>query len=353
MIKIKTILITFILLFIVACEKQQHSSTQETPISNNAVAIAYNSSSQPMIYSFNGLKADKTWQDVSSNSFAINPLNGAIKQLADVPGNAGRLASIAATVGNKVYIFGGYTVEADHSEVSTPEVYRFDPNQETYELVTQMPTPVDDSVALVYQDRYIYLVSGWHNDGNVSLVQILDTADMSWHLGTPYPGAPVFGHSAGILKNEMIISDGVKVLKVVDGKRHYGISDDNYLGSIDANDFRKINWQKLPMHPGPARYRMAAVASEKLGKAIFVGGSDNPYNFNGIGYNGIASEPVDLIFAYDFTTEKWQTLGAQKKPTMDHRGLLEIEQNFYIFGGMESDQKTTAKLYKIELDVSK
>lgn len=25
-----------------------------------------------------------------------------------------------------------------------------------------MPVPVDDSVALVYRDRYVYLVSGWH-----------------------------------------------------------------------------------------------------------------------------------------------------------------------------------------------
>jgi hypothetical protein len=38
-----------------------------------------------------------------------------------------------------------------------------------------MPVPVDDDISLPYQSRYIYLISGWHNDGNVNLVQLYDT----------------------------------------------------------------------------------------------------------------------------------------------------------------------------------
>ena len=50
--------------------------------------------------------------------------------------------------------------------------------------------PVEDAVLLVYLDRYIYLVSGWHDLGNVNLVQVLDTANGTWQQATPWPGAP-------------------------------------------------------------------------------------------------------------------------------------------------------------------
>ncbi len=339
------------LTFLSSCEDSTKKAQLTMPISNNAVAMAYNKIDQEyLLYSFNGLGANKDWKAVKSDAFSFNLLTNQSKQIQPVPGSNGRLASIAATVNNQIYIFGGYTVAEDHSEISTPEVYRFDPISEEYKLITKMPTPVDDSVALVYLDRFIYLISGWHNDGNVSLVQILDTKDMSWYQGTPYPGAPVFGHAAGIVNNQMIISDGVKVLNIVDGKRHYGISDDNYLGKINPNDFTQIEWTKLTMHPGKARYRMASTGSKTLNKVIFVGGSDNPYNFNGIGYNGTPSEPNDLIFAYDFTANNWQELGIQKTPSMDHRGLLEFNDKFYILGGILSKQKTTNKIQEIQLE---
>ncbi len=340
---------SLLLLFALSSCTVSPNNQLSEPISNNAVASA-NVKEQVFLYSFNGLKVGKTWKEVTSNGYKYNPVTGQADILKKVPGKAGRLASIAATVNNQIYIFGGYTVAEDHSEISTPEVYRFDPISEQYELISKMPTPVDDSVALVYLDRFIYLISGWHNDGNVSLVQILDTKDMSWYQGTPYPGAPVFGHAAGIVNNQMIISDGVKVLNIVDGKRHYGISDDNYLGKINPNDFTQIEWTKLTMHPGKARYRMASTGSKTLNKIIFVGGSDNPYNFNGIGYNGTPSEPNDLIFAYDFTTNNWQELGIQKTPSMDHRGLLELNDKFYILGGILSKQKTTNKIQEIQLE---
>lgn len=320
-------------------------------ISNNAVAKAKVEGTW-YLFSFNGLLEGKGWQDTSSKAFSTNLQTGESVRIKPVPsasGNdKGRLASIAATVSNKIYIFGGYTVETDHSEVSTPEVYRFDPQTSEYMLVTQMPTPVDDSVAFVFQDRYIYLVSGWHNDGNVDLVQILDTQDMSWHQGTSYPGAKVFGHAGGIIGNKMLISDGVKVIKVIDGKRQYGISDDNYVGEIDKNDFTKISWNKIAKHPTPAKYRMASVGSKALNKVVFVGGSENPYNYNGIGYNGIASEPSSVIMTYDFLQDSWQTfeLEDKAKASMDHRGLLEVGDEFFIVGGMKKNQTSLKVITK-------
>lgn len=43
-------------------------------------------------------------------------------------------------------------------------------------------------------------------------------------------------------------------------------------------------------HPGAPLYRAAGGAS--AGLALFVGGSDNPYNYTGVGYDGVPAEPL-------------------------------------------------------------
>jgi hypothetical protein len=68
------------------------------------------------------------------------------------------------------YVFGGYTVIKEHSEMSVPDVYAYHVLEDHYKALTFMPVPVADSIALPYQNRYIYLISGWHNDGDVNLV---------------------------------------------------------------------------------------------------------------------------------------------------------------------------------------
>jgi len=42
---------------------------------------------------------------------------------------------------------------------------------------------------------------------------------------------------------------------------------------------------KLPGHPGMRANRIAAGASPKDDRIYFTGGHDNPYNYNGNGYN--------------------------------------------------------------------
>ncbi len=80
------------------------------------------------------------------------------------------------------------------------------------------------------------------------------------------------------------------------------------MGKIDHHDLTKIQWTKLPNHPGTARYRIAAGGSEKDQKIYFSGGTDNPYNYNGIGYNGEPAEPSPVTFAFNLRTSKWETI---------------------------------------------
>ncbi len=310
----------------------------EQAVSNNAVALVSTGQGN-YLYSFLGLGSGKTWQDISSAGFVLNPGAGTWTELTPVPGTAGRLAASAVSLAGAAWLFGGYTVAADGSERSTAAVYRIRPGESQLQWVTDMPVPVEDSVVLAYQDRYVYLVSGWHDLGNVNLVQVFDTKTGDWAQATPWPGAPVFGHAGGINEGRLIVCDGVRIqYPADDSPREFLPSDECWLGKIDSQNHRRINWRKLPPHPGAARYRMAATGdNNKL--VLFAGGSVNPYNFNGIGYNGIAAETEDSVFSYSFESNGWQTHGHLPKGTMDHRGLPFSGGWYYLIGGMRAEQK--------------
>ncbi len=305
------------------------------PLTNNAVASLV-IAGQPYLYSFSGLGPGKTFADISSAAYDYNLATKSWRRLPDVPGGKNRLASIAVGLGSRIYIFGGYTVSSDGGEISTPEVYTYDPANNEYEFLAPIPVAVDDTVAIPFADHLIYLISGWHDDGNVDLVQIYDVTTNSWSIGTPFPGMPVFGHAGGIIENCMVIADGVGVLGEKNGRRIFGIINDVWKGCIDPDDPTKITWVSLGKHPGAGRYRMAAVGAKN--QVIFAGGSDNPYNFNGIGYNGEPSEPSDEVFAFEFEAGIFRELGTKPLATMDHRGLLKIGDRYITLGGMTRGQ---------------
>jgi hypothetical protein len=77
----------------------------------------------------------------------------------------------------------------------------------------------------------------------------------------------------------------------------------------------------------------------------FSGGSANPYNFNGIGYNGEPSEPSRYTFAFNLRSGKWETLNADTSdPTMDHRGLFVLPEGLILAGGMAKGQQVTPQV---------
>ena len=122
--------------------------------SNNAVAIA-SAAGQPTLYSFNGLRAGKSHTDVSKQAFACPLAPSACEQIADVPVPEGRLASSAITLQNQIYLFGGYSVAEDGTEISTPEVFAYDPTKRVYIKRADMPTPVDDATGVGISARLI------------------------------------------------------------------------------------------------------------------------------------------------------------------------------------------------------
>ena len=318
-------------------------------VSNNAVTLV-STNNGIYLYSFLGLRSGKSWQDISSGAAVLEPGEKEWTELSPVAGESGRLAASAVSVGGAAWLFGGYTVAVDGSEKSIAGVYRIRPGESDSQWVTDMPVPVEDAVLLAYQDRYIYLVSGWHDLGNVNLVQVLDSRTMQWSQATPWPGAPVFGHSGGISAAQMLVCDGVRIqYPADDSPRKFLPSNECWMGKIDGENHRRIHWQSIPAHPGVARYRMAVTGDDK-NRVVFAGGASNPYNFNGIGYNGVAADGEASVFSYSFSSGDWQQHGNLPTATMDHRGLPYAHGWYYMIGGMQDKQTVVSGVYRFKID---
>ncbi len=333
--------------FIGAFNDSSRFTVMPDKVTNNAVTqVSING--EHYLLSFSGLGENKTYQAVHNKAYAYNIKNNKWQRISPVPLSrnnlaltnnlVGRLASVATAIKDTAYIFGGYTVAKDHTEVSVADVYSYNVRTDNYTLLAPMPVPVDDSVALTYQQKYIYLVSGWHNSGNVNLVQLYNSKTNQWQQATPYPGKPVFGHAGGIVNNKMLICDGVAIQVHENTRRNYQDEAACYLGTIDEKQPSKIDWRVIKHPTNRARYRMAATGIEDKQQIVFVGGSENPYNYNGIGYNGKPSQPSNEVWFYDFPQQIWQ-IKSSETATMDHRGLLLIKDQLLTLGGMTANQK--------------
>jgi len=312
-------------------------------LSNNAVT-SLTVDGRQYVVSFLGLERGKTYTDTSSRTFVLDSDSGQWAESKPVPGEAGRLAGVAVSIGSLAYVFGGYSVDAEGAEVSAPWTHSFDPVSGEFTEKTAMPVPVDDAVAVTFNDRYVYLISGWHDLGNVNLVQRYDTQNDAWIQATPIPGQPVFGHAGGIVGNRIVYCDGVAINSYADKARDYGAVDQCYMGIIDTGDSRRIDWRSIDAHPGASRYRMAATGIAEKSAVMFVGGTDNPYNYNGLGYDGNPSEPVTGALFFDVNSLGWQHLAMDGDITMDHRGLVAYGEGWLTVGGMTSGQAVTDKV---------
>lgn len=319
------------------------------PVSNNAVA-SLEFKTRTLLFSFMGIGAKKTWADITRDSYVYDPLAREWAALPPVPGSKGRIAAAAVGLADHVYLFGGYTVDEKGNEASTANVDVYtpsteDPTKGIWSKGTAIPVPVDDSVAIPYWDRYIILISGWHDTDNVADVQVYDTVRNSWQRSNPIHGTPVFGHAGGISGNTIIYCGGA-FKNPHGGKPRYIASEECWKGTVHLADTVEIEWSAIPAHPGLATYRMAAGGHKKW--VVFAGGTSNPYNYNGIGYDERPSQPSRFVFAWNTKTNEWETWPEMPVPTMDHRGLVPTGEGLAIIGGMEAGQKVTSRVAVLE-----
>ena len=315
----------------------------------NQVVLSAKIRNKTYITSFTGLGTSKQQSSIHNKVWQLTLGDSAWQSMSPVPAakaNSGRLGMTGVALEQNFYLFGGYSVAPDGKEVTQADSYRYSPVSGLYSKIPDVPVAVDDSVALTYAGRYIYLVSGWHNEGNVNLVQVFDSFSQRWFQATPFPGRAVFGHAGAIVDNVLVICDGVATRWSDAGERSYEAVAACYRGDIDAKNPNQIRWQAIPHPTGKARYRQAAIGlkdKNNTGHLLFVGGSTTPYNYNGVGYDGTLAEPSQQIWQYSLSSKQW-TQQQSPTPVMDLRNLLLIDNQIYSLGGMQSGQKVSATL---------
>ncbi len=318
------------------------------PVSNNAVAST-NIRGKTYIASFMGIGPGKQHADIHSKVFMHTLGEFGWQTLPPVPSQqklSGRIAASAVALNNNFFVFGGFSVHADGSTQTATDSYRLDPVTRRYTKLNDMPVPVDNAVALAYQNRYIYLVSGWSDHGNVNLVQLFDNFTQRWSQATPFPGKPVSGLAGAMVDNQMLLCDGVALQYHADKKRELKAAAACYLGTVGSNA-NQIDWQPIAHPTGSARYRMAGINTKVDGKEmmVFIGGSTEPYSYNGIGYNGTPAEPDSKIWVFSAEEKRWLK-AADTTAVMDLRSLVDINGEVYSAGGMTNSQQVSSKLIK-------
>ena len=313
------------------------------PVANNAVALL-KYRGEWLLFSFMGVGSKKTWEGVTNAAYYLDPDWDKWYPLRPVPGTAGRIAASAVGARDHVFLLGGYVVDAQDREMVVPDVNVYEPLTERWLRGDDLPVAVAGSVVGVYRDRYIYVVGGISNAGIAPDVQVYDSEKSKWLRATTLPGTPVFGHAGALLDDTIVYVDGAYKNPPRPSRSSSPRTSVGWARSI-ATTLRKIEWSKLPSHPGTARFGIAAGASEKDRKVYFTGGSDAPHDYAGVGFDGKPAEPSPTTFAFDLRSGKWEMVNDNTpNPTMDSRGILAIRAGLVIAGGMRKGQQPAKQL---------
>jgi N-acetylneuraminic acid mutarotase len=343
------VLLGFFLPYKLQAESGEKIGPMPGAVSNNAVATSYAGEVGQKIFSFMGIGPKKTWDAVTASAYELDLKSGKWAEKRPVPGVAGRLAASAVAISGQVFVFGGYVLDSDGHETTLSDLNVYVPYEDRYYRGKDIPVPVDGAVVGLFRDRYIYLIGGRSKGEPVHNVQIYDTEKDQWMQATPLPGTAVFGHAGGLAGDTIVYVDGAYRNPDAKGPK-YVASSECWMGKLPDSkkgDITRIEWTKLPTHPGSARFGIAGGAGhpEKKGKIYFSGGTDNPYDYNGIGYNGQPSEPSSVTFAFDVKGGNWETINENTPDaTMDNGGLAVTGIGLVMAGGMEKGQRVTAKV---------
>lgn len=170
---------------------------------------------------------------------------------------AARARSVAAGVGNLIYVIGGET-----SQTASGDVLVFDPRSNTWTpLSAPKPTPVWNAAAAAV-GRLIYVAGGATANGAATdRLEVFDTGTNVWRSLRPLP-APMTGHS----------------MAAFDGRLYVFGDKSNNPGSVDSfvYDIAGDTWQPIAPMPTPRSLTGAATFDDRI---YVIGGYDEGREF--------------------------------------------------------------------------
>jgi len=317
------------------------------PVTNQAVTFA-EVAGQGFVYSFAGLDQSKLYSGIHQKGFKYSIANDTWESIDPLPSGNGRIAAGASFVKDKIYIIGGYEVFEDDSEISVDLVHVYDPATDTYLAdATPIPVPIDDHIQAVWRDSLIYVVTGWSNTTNVPDVQIYNPSNDEWSVGTPVPDNStykVFGSSGVIVGDTIYYSGGVRIAGGA-----FASSNVIRKGIINPDNPMEIDWSHR-VSIDAIGYRMGAASWEGQ-IPLWIGGSRDAYNFDGISFNtGLGVEPYGRILQLDPVTDNLDE-NFVDFPIMDNREVAQIgPTSILVCGGIGIGQVVSNSTYLIDVN---
>ncbi len=322
---------------------QKNIPSLPTALSGNAVAVLENGLE---IVSLMGVGPKRTWDDVTNKVYTLSLAHPKWREARTVPGVAGRVNASAVAAKSLVILMGGFVVDNQGAELTLPDVNVYEGSARRWSRGKDIPVAVDGAVAGVTHSRYVYLIGGRSRNGPVNNVQVYDLEKDSWTQATPFPGTPVFGLSGGVADETIVVVDGAKAGPA--GGAKYVASDECWLGKIDHKDPNKIEWSKLPAHPGTARFGIAGGGSNREHKILFSGGTPTSHDYKGAAYDGEPTEASAVTFAYDVHHHQWETISEDTPdPRADSRGIIFTPIGPLVVGGMAKNLAATAAVTQL------
>ncbi len=220
----------------------------------------------------------------------------------------------AATLGERIYVFGGTT--ANFMPIERVEIY--DPARDQWLAGTPMPHPVAGYALAVWQAR-VYLFGGWDGERYLSSVYVYDPRDDRWGLLPPMESPRAFAVAAAL----------GDLIYVVGG----------YNGRVDLAEMWVFDpkaaargenpWSQGPPLLNPRGGAAAAVAPLAL---YVIGG-------------GIAL-PADGAERYDPTTRTWSRVDTPYGPNWRHMAAATVAGDIYTVGGWAGSYLAATERYR-------
>ena len=313
-------------------------------IANNAVV---GDPETGAIYSFSGIDSSLEYSGIHARSYYYHPSTLEWLPLDNLPGELPRIAASASLLNDTIYIVGGYQVFENGSELSLKETHRFDIRSNSFSSdAPDILLAIDDHVQAVVGDSAIIQFSGWSNTGNTGWVQHYKPKNQSWTESTRIRNQflEAFG-AAGVLLNDTIyyIGGAADVF-------NFPIQPYLRKGAINTENIQEIKWS-YSEHPIAATYRPGSYTYD--GKAYWVGGGMNTYNYDGIAYDGSGSVlALSQLLEYDPATGRLRKVNVELPAVMVLRGIAQIsEHEFCVVGGMNSQLEVLSEVWCIDMSI--
>jgi N-acetylneuraminic acid mutarotase len=259
----------------------------------------------------------------------------------------GKIAAGASYMDGIIYIVGGYHVLDNGSEISSKLVHRFDCESNIFlSDATELPIAIDDHVQAVWRDSLLYVITGWSNNGNRALVQVYNPNSNTWEFQFQQWNNALyssFGASGTIIDDTIIYLGGSR------SGSSFTLQTQLRKGVIDPNTPLEINWSNKEIPVEQSLYRAASISFNN--KALWLGGSNNTYNYDGVAYDGSGGvEP-----SFQTVKHVGDSLCNEQNNLlpMDLRGAAFFSKNgsAFLCGGMTANQTTSNKTLMLQSDL--